>query len=151
MRYFGSLDKSEHIFHVRGMWINCTQRLVVIDHQMPTDAFLSINRMNGWDISLHLLNLERPCDFVWPGDFTNKCDTSKGLTSACTLGMASPAAFVTMQPLFGEIQASLLDYGRSKLRCVHHPIQRLAKVIHVNEDTFDHPDTSRLARWQQLY
>ena len=42
--------------------------------------------------------------------FTSKCDTSKVLTRTCTLGMSSLTAFVTIQSLFEETQASLLGY-----------------------------------------
>lgn len=42
--------------------------------------------------------------------FTTKCDTNKVLTRTCTLGMSSLTAFVTIQSLFEETQASLLDY-----------------------------------------
>lgn len=85
----GPWNKGEHIFYVIKMEINCSQGMPVVDYQMSTNFFLSLNSMSGWGALLHLLNLEWRCDFLWPIGFTSKCERSKGLTEACRVGEAS--------------------------------------------------------------
>lgn len=65
-------------------------------------------------ILLQLLNLEWPCNFLWPTHFTDQCDTNKGLTRAVHRGCFS-CRFVTTWSLSEEIQASLLDYKRTQV------------------------------------